>query len=287
MMMSNSDNAITQDVLTAGCIQMCSTADLNTNLKQAEKLIQEACRQGAELVVLPEYFPIMAHNHQAKLECQEPFGNGKIQAWIAQMATTYHCWLIAGSIPIRSDDEQRPHARCLVVNERGECQGYYDKLHMFDVEVNDATSQYCESRGTMPGSAPAIIDSPWGKIGLAICYDIRFPELFAYYRDQGVSFVALPSAFTVPTGAAHWQILLQARAVDSQCFVLAPAQTGQHQNGRETWGHSMMVDPWGDIVGELKQQVGVLVKQLELSKIEHVRSKMPLSKQAKVQLTSG
>ncbi|NVJ58879.1 MAG: carbon-nitrogen hydrolase family protein [Gammaproteobacteria bacterium] len=273
------DTKNTSDYLTVSCIQMCSSADVIENLETAEALIQQAARSGAKLVVLPEYFPIMAHSHKAKLLCQESFGEGPIQEWLQKVAKDNQVWLIAGSIPICSSDQNRPFARCLVLNENGHVEGFYDKIHMFDVEVEDTTKRYFESAGTMPGKDPSIIHTPWGKIGLAVCYDLRFPEVFTYYRNNGVSIITLPSAFTVPTGKAHWKTLVKARAIDSQSYIIAPAQSGLHQNGRETWGHSMVVDPWGEIVGELEKELGVLVTTIEIQKVKSVRDKMPLSNQ--------
>lgn len=268
-------------------IQMCSSDDLNKNLQDAEQFIEQAAKENAAIIVLPEYFPFMGLRDKDKLQHQERFvpahlsqnieePEQPIQSMLSRLAKKHGVWIIGGSIPVQSNDDQRPFARCLVYNGEGELAGHYDKIHMFDVEVDDKHSRYCESAGTMPGKHPSVVDTPWGKAGLSICYDLRFAELYRHYADKDVSLMFVPSAFTEPTGNAHWEVLLRARAIENQCFVIAAAQAGEHANGRKTWGHSMVVDPWGRIVGELQQQTGVLTLDLNLDERTKLAHKMPV-----------
>jgi nitrilase len=268
-------------------IQMCSSDDLNNNLQDAEQFIEQAANENADIIVLPEYFPFMGLKDRDKLQHQERFEQSPlkdkgddheqpIQTMLSRLAKKYGVWIVGGSIPVQSNDEQRPFARCLIYNTEGEAVGHYDKIHMFDVEVDDKHSRYCESAGTLPGKNPVVVETPWGKVGLSICYDLRFAELYRHYANQDVSLIFVPSAFTVPTGAAHWEVLLRARAIENQSFVIAAAQAGEHANGRKTWGHSMVVDPWGRIVGELQQQPGVLTLELDLDERTRLVQKMPV-----------
>jgi nitrilase len=268
--------------LTVGIVQLCSGVSVADNLSHAKQRIAQAAEQGAQLVVLPEYFPVMGHKEEDKRSIQEVMGLGPIQSHLRDWAKTYGVWIIGGTLPIQSSDPKRPFGRTLVFNERGECVAHYDKIHLFDVQVNDSQGSYCESRGTYPGSQPTVCETPWGKMGLAVCYDLRFPELFRYYATQGVTLLALPAAFTATTGHAHWEVLLRARAIENQCFVLASAQAGHHQNGRETWGHSMVVDPWGTIVGQLAQQPDVLIAKLDLRMPQELAKKMPVLQHRKL-----
>lgn len=263
--------------VNVGLIQMCSTTSVAKNLAIAEQLIAEASKQGAELIVLPEYFPIFAPSSAERLAAQES-GNesGPIQQALQQWANTYQAWLVAGTMPVRSDNPEKPYARSYCFNANGECVAAYDKIHLFDVEVNDSTGRYCESDNTAAGRLPQVVETPWGKLGLSVCYDLRFAELYRYYHQQGCVMISAPSAFTCPTGKAHWEVLLRARAIETQSFVLAAAQVGAHENGRMTWGHSMVVDPWGEIVGELGQQEGCLVVPIDLQQCHNVAKRMPI-----------
>lgn len=279
---TQSNHNVSEQTLTLGIIQMCSAVSVSANLKQAEELIIKATERGAKLVVLPEYFPLMGFREDDKREIQEAMGNGPIQSKLSEWASQHQVWIVAGTMPIISKDPNRPFGRTLVFNCSGECVAYYDKIHLFDVSVDDSQGSYCESKGTFAGSKPAVCDTPWGKLGLAVCYDLRFPELFRFYAEQGVTLVALPAAFTAATGKAHWEILLRARAIENQCFVLASAQGGVHENKRETWGQSMVVDPWGTIVGQLGQQPDVLMATLDLNLTQEIAKKMPVLQHRKL-----
>lgn len=267
--------------LNAAAIQMCTGIDVTENLVSAEALVAQASEQGANLVVLPEYFPFMGEDLSAKLAIMEPAGNGRIQQAMSNWAKQYGVWLVGGSIPIISDIPGKPFARCYVFNEQGKIVTHYDKIHMFDVQVDDNIQHYRESDYSLAGEGPVICDTPWGAMGIAVCYDIRFPELFRYYFEHNVSLVVLPSAFTVPTGRAHWEVLLRARAIENQCFMIAAAQSGLHENGRETWGHSMIVDPWGKIITEIESQTGAAVASLDMALIEQLAEKMPVKQHRK------
>ncbi len=262
--------------VTLGVVQMCSSTHLSQNLNVASQLIHEAAAKGAELIVLPEYFPLMGKNESDKLAIVEVAGKGTIQAFLSEQAKQHNVWLFAGSMPIQSKEVKRPYGRLHVFNNRGECVSHYDKIHLFDVSVEDNQKQYCESKGTTPGKSPVICDTPWGKVGLAICYDLRFPELFRKYATLGADLVVLPAAFTQVTGKAHWEVLLRARAIENQCFMVASAQAGHHENGRQTWGHSMVVDPWGEIMGQLQQESSVLVVTVDLHQLSSLRKRMPV-----------
>ncbi|WP_144391481.1 carbon-nitrogen hydrolase family protein [Pleionea sediminis] len=262
--------------LRLSVIQMCSGCDLHINLKFAKQKIAAAAADGAQLVILPEYYPLMGRDLTSKLNVQEQHGQGQIQDMMQESAAKYGVWIIGGSIPVCSDDPQRPYARCYVYDDSGENVGFYDKVHMFDVSIDDNVGNYQESQYSMPGEKPVFVESPWGKIGLAVCYDIRFPELFRKYAEDNVDLVALPSAFTVPTGKAHWEVLLRARAIENQCFIAGAAQAGKHENGRITWGHSMIINPWGDILGQLKSELGILTQSIEIADRVKLQEKLPV-----------
>ncbi|WMS87101.1 carbon-nitrogen hydrolase family protein [Pleionea litopenaei] len=263
-------------VLNVGLIQMCSSTQIEKNLKDAERLIQCAVTDGAELIVLPEYFPLFAQSQRQRQGAQEPMGpEHPIQKAIANWSKSHKVWIVAGTLPVQSSHSSRPYARSLVYSSEGECVAHYDKIHLFDVEVSDQTRQYRESEFTHAGAEPRVVTTPWGNLGLSVCYDIRFAELYQHYHAENCTIIAVPSAFTCPTGRAHWEVLLRARAIETQSYVLAAAQTGQHENGRMTWGHSMVVDPWGEIVGQLNQQEGYLVSQIDLAKCAQIARRMP------------
>ncbi len=268
-------------ILKVACIQMCSSESVEDNLTEAEKLIQQAAFNGASLIVLPEYFISIDSDPTAKLKFQEPLNKGVIQIQIAEWAKTYQVWIFAGSIPTQSDDPKRPFSTLGVFNSEGELVSHYHKIHLFDALIDDAKgasqlNAYFESKFCKAGTVPQVVDTPWGKVGLAICYDLRFPELFQYYQKEQVDLIVCPAAFTVPTGEAHWEVLLRARAIETQSFVIAAAQAGEHQSGRKTYGHSMAVDPWGNIIGELQQEQGILLAELDFSEVKRVKTNMPI-----------
>ncbi len=256
--------------LNAAAIQMVSTPDVAQNLASARRLLAEAAQRGARLAVLPEYFAIMGARDTDKLAHAEHFGDGPLQNFLADAARAEGIWLVAGTIPLASEIPGKAFNSCLVFQPDGQCAGRYDKLHLFGFE--NGSERYCEADTIAPGAAPLIIDTPLGRLGVAICYDLRFPELF---RLQEADLWALPAAFTATTGRAHWEILLRARAIENQCFVIASGQGGVHPTGRETFGHSMLIDPWGQILDVLPHGEGVALAELKASQLERTRRVLP------------
>jgi nitrilase len=255
-------------------VQMASGPQVAANLQEAARLIQQAARAGAQLVVLPENFAIMALRDADRLSAAEPDGQGPIQEFLAQQARSHGLWLVGGTIPLRATDPKRVRAACLVYDERGQRVARYDKIHLFDVKLDNG-EEYNESAAIEPGEQPVVVDTPFGKLGLAICYDLRFPELFRQLLDRGAHLFAVPSAFTVHTGRAHWEVLVRARAVENLAYVVAAAQGGYHLNGRETYGDSMIVNPWGEVLDRLSRGSGVVLADLDRHFFEQTRSRFP------------
>lgn len=264
----------------AAVIQMNSTAEVAENLKQARRLLEQAATAGAKLAALPENFAIMGQSERDKLLVAEVMGEGPIQSWLAQTARELSLWIVAGTMPLKIDGETRAAAACLVVNADGQCVARYDKIHLFDVDV-PATAErpgevYRESATLAPGHRPVVVDTPVGPLGLGICYDMRFPELFRQLVVQGAQLFCIPAAFTVPTGKAHWEVLLRARAIENLCYVLAPAQVGVHANGRETYGHSLIVSPWGEMLVCRPQEPGIAMAAIDLEQLAELRRRFPV-----------
>lgn len=256
-------------------VQMASGPNVSANLSEAERLIAMAAKSGAKLVVLPENFAVMGMNEHDKLRIAEQDGNGQIQHFLAEQASRHNIWLVGGTCPLAGDSPGKVHAACLVFNPQGQRVARYDKIHLFDVKIEETGERYEESDTIQPGHNVVVIDTPFGKLGLAICYDIRFPELFRAMLEQGVEIIAVPAAFTAITGRAHWEMLMRARAIENLCFVIASAQGGYHVNGRETHGDSMIVDPWGVILDRLPGGSGVVVAEIELERLNSVRRNFP------------
>src|SRR5690606_21414434 len=256
-------------------IQMVSGASLEGNLSSAESLIADAARQGAKLVALPEYFCFMGHRDGDKLGIKETPGKGLIQDFLADNARKHGIWLIGGSLPLQSGETARIYNSSLVFGPDGVPVGRYDKIHLFNFRKGEEF--YDESVSIKAGSPQAkVVELPFGKVGLSICYDLRFPEL---YRAMGeVDLIVVPSAFTYTTGSAHWEVLVRARAIENQCYVLAPAQGGRHENGRRTWGHSMLIDPWGEVLACLPEGEGAVVGEFNRARLDEVRLSLPALK---------
>jgi len=265
----------------AAVIQMNSTAVVDENLASARALIECAARQGARLAVLPENFAIMGKRESEKLAVKEADGDGPIQAWLAATARELGVWIVGGTIPLQSRDSERVAAACCVYNAAGERVARYDKMHLFDVDARAADAsgkaeRYRESATIAPGERIVVVDTPIGKLGLSVCYDLRFPELFRAMQAQGAQAFSIPAAFTVPTGEAHWDILMRARAIENLCYVLAPAQVGTHANGRETYGHSVIVDPWGVVLARVEgREAGFACAPVDLQSQADVRARFP------------
>ncbi|CAN5277362.1 carbon-nitrogen hydrolase family protein [soil metagenome] len=260
----------------AAVIQMTSSMDVTSNLKQVEQLLAQAANLSAKLVVLPENFAYMGAHEGDKLSIAEVMGGGPIQDFLAQQALKYGIWIVAGTIPIQTSNANKVHSACLVFNEQGTAVARYDKIHLFDVTVEDKQGYYLESHSIEAGLQTVIIDTPVGRLGLAICYDVRFPELFRILLSQGAELFALPAAFTAVTGQAHWEILIRARAIENLSFMLAAGQSGLHANGRETYGHSMIVDPWGQVLQCLPQNPGVIIAEINREQQQLIRKRFPV-----------
>ena len=255
-------------------VQMVSTPRLDENLQAADALIAQAVAQGAQLVALPEYFPIMGMTDADKFNVREADGHGAIQEFLSTTAHRRGIWLVGGSIPLVSTEAGKVLNSCLVYDPQGERAARYDKIHLFGFQKG--AERYNESATIEAGSRPMTFDAPFGRIGVSICYDIRFPEL---YRAQGaVDLQIIPAAFTETTGRAHWEILLCARAIENQCYVLAVAQGGQHENGRETHGNSMLIDPWGVILDRLPKGEGIVIGDVDHARISDIRASLPALK---------
>jgi nitrilase len=257
-------------------LQMCSTPDQAENLCDARTLLKQAGEQGALMGFLPENFSFMGHKERDRLDVAETDGDGPVQQWLAEQAATLGMWIVAGTVPLKND-AGLPAASSLVFDDRGQRVARYDKIHLFDVAVSgqDGERLYRESSSTLAGNQVVLVDTPCGRLGLSVCYDVRFPELYRAMVDRGAELFSVPSAFTVPTGRAHWEVLLRARAIENQAFVLAPAQAGKHLGGRDTWGDSMIVDPWGNVMARRKTGVGLLMVDLDREAQLEMRTKFP------------
>jgi predicted amidohydrolase len=257
-------------------IQMVSGPSVAENLGAAADLIAKAARRRARLAVLPEWFCLMGNADGDKLAARERDGDGPIQSFLARTAAEHGLWLVAGSVPLDCSDPKRVRNACLVYDDSGRRVARYDKIHLFDytpIERETREERYRESATIEPGTEPVAIDSPFGRIALSTCYDVRFPEL--YRRLAPMDLITVPSAFTVSTGIAHWEVLLRARAVENLAWVIAPAQGGRHPSGRQTHGHTMIVDPWGKVIDRLPQGPGVVMGEIDPSYQQSIRASLP------------
>lgn len=260
-------------------IQMVSGPSVAENLAAAAELLGRAAAGGAQLAVLPENFALMGCGEGDKVQVREAEGEGPIQTFLAEQAARHRLWLVGGTIPLRTvGDDGRVRAACLLFDDQGRPVARYDKVHLFDVQVVGGTERYAESATIEPGDRYIVADTPIGRLGLAVCYDLRFPEQFRAMVERGAAILALPAAFTAATGKAHWETLLRARAIENQCYVIASAQGGKHANGRETYGDSLIIDPWGEILGRLPQGPGVVWAEFDRERLESVRRQFPVLK---------
>jgi nitrilase len=254
-----------------GAVQMVSGPDIAQNLRDADRLVAEAAARGARLVALPEYFPLVSGSETDKLRAREKDGSGPLQDFLRETAMRHKVWLVGGSIPLEASVPGKVRNACLVFDDGGARVARYDKIHLFG--FTHGTERYDESRTIEPGEAVVAFDSPFGRVGLSICYDLRFPEL---YRAMGpVDLLVVPAAFTYTTGQAHWELLLRARAVENLCYVLASAQGGTHPSGRRTWGDSMVVEPWGEVLDRLAEGPGVVTAEMDFERIAELRASLP------------
>ena len=231
-------------------VQMNSQSDVPANLQLADQLLSDASADGCTLAVLPENFALMPQKGRDKAAHAEDEGSGPIQEFLAAAAQRYGLWIVAGSIPLRSPEAERVYGGCLVFDAQGGQQALYRKIHLFDVKLPDREESYQESWSMYPGDDLVAVDTPAGRVGLTICYDVRFPEMFRQLVDDGATFFTVPAAFTRVTGAAHWRTLLRARAIENLAYVVAPGQYGEHPDNRATYGHSVIIDPWGKVLAE-------------------------------------
>jgi predicted amidohydrolase len=261
--------------MLVAAIQMTSAAAVADNLADAARLLAEAAAAGARVAVLPENFALMGRREADKLAAAEAPGDGPIQAMLAQTAARLGLWIVAGTVPLRVEGEPRVAAACLVYDEHGKQVARYDKIHLFDVDIPGRDEAYRESANNRPGDVVVVVDTPAGRLGLSVCYDVRFPELFRQMSTAGATWFSVPAAFTVPTGEAHWETLLRARAIENLCGVVAAAQVGQHANGRATYGHSMIIDHWGRVLAARPQQPGVVLADFDPVAQAEARQRFP------------
>jgi predicted amidohydrolase len=252
-------------------LQMVSGPRVADNLAIAGRLIEDAVGQGAQLVALPEYFPIIGATDTDRVRAREDFGQGPIQDWLAATARRHGVWIFAGSLPLTADAPDKMRNASLAYNPAGECVARYDKVHLFGFKKGDEA--YDEAAFIEPGNQLVSVDTPFGKVALSICYDLRFPEL--YRALAPVDLILVPAAFTETTGRAHWEILLRARAIENQCYLLAVGQGGRHENGRLTHGNSMIVDPWGEILDRKQKGPGVVIADLDHDRLAEIRQSLP------------
>lgn len=257
-------------------IQMASGPNVSANLSEAYRLIKDAVKEGAELVVLPENFSHMGMADEDILKVAEDENEyGEIQTFLTRTAKELKVWILGGTIPLKCDVEDKVLSAAILYNEKGEAVARYNKIHLFDVDLSEARGAYKESAVFKAGNEPIVADTPFGKLGIAICYDIRFPELFRRMESLGMEVLILPSAFTSITGKAHWEVLNRSRAIENLCFVVSAAQGGYHVNGRETHGDSMIIDPWGQVIDHLPRGSGFVIADIDLKLLQETRQNFP------------
>lgn len=272
--------------MKVAAIQMVSGTELQANLASAHRLLRVAAREGVELAVLPEYFCLLGRQDTDKLDIQEHLGAGEIQRFLSDAAREFKLWIVGGTLPLSLAGERagsgmhvnQVHNSTLVYSPEGTCVARYDKIHLF--RFDNGQERYDESRVLRAGQEPVLFELPsrdghrW-RVGLSVCYDLRFPELYRTYAKAGVDLLLVPSAFTYTTGQDHWEVLLRARAIENLAFVVAAAQGGEHGNGRRTWGHSMLVDPWGQVLAQQAEGCGAISAELAVARVESCRLQLP------------
>jgi len=261
--------------MRVAALQMNSGADVDRNLATARRLLEDAAGSGCSLAVLPENFALMPLKSRDKAAHAEVPGDGRIQSFLAATAEQLGMWIVGGSIPLVSPEPQRVYGACPVYDNQGEQRACYLKIHLFDVKLPDSTESYQESWSMYPGDEPVTVDTPAGKLGLSICYDLRFPELYRRLVDDGATVLTVPAAFTQTTGKAHWAVLLRARAVENLAFVIAAGQFGEHPDSRRTYGHSMIVDPWGRVLAEATDEECAVIAEADPDQVAKLREQFP------------
>ena len=261
--------------MRVAAIQMNSGADVDANLGLADGLLRDAAADGCRLAVLPENFALMPKKGRDKARYAERPGKGPIQTFLAEAAQRHKLWIVAGSMPLESPDANRVYGACPVIDDTGETRRIYRKIHLFDIDLPGGTESYRESHSMYPAREPMFVDTPAGRVGLTICYELRFPELFRTLVDSGATMFTVPSAFTQTTGQAHWHILLRARAIENLAYIVAAGQYGEHPDNRSTYGHSLIVDPWGKILAERASGNCHVAADIDLSGQERLRTEFP------------
>ena len=270
-------------IVRVAAVQMASGPNVDANLAEAQRLIGMAVAAGAKLVVLPEFFAIMGMKDTDKVVVREPQGKGPIQRFLAAQARKHGIWLVGGSVPLACDNPKKVRNACLVYDDKGKLAARYDKIHLFGLNLGN--EHYKEQTTIEAGDRVVVVDTPFGRIGLSVCYDLRFPEL---YRAMGdVDIILVPAAFTATTGKAHFETLIRARAIENLAYVIAPAQGGYHVSGRETHGDSMIVDPWGNVLDRLPRGSGVVVAGINRAYQDSLRKSLPALKHRKLDCTAG
>ena len=264
------------------CIQIASGPNIGANLLEISKHISKSKDMGADIVVLPENFAMMAEKDNMYLDIKEKLGIGRIQDYISKEAQKNDIWIIAGTIPIKSRKKNKVYATCIVFNNNGKIVSSYSKIHLFDVNILETKEKYRESDIFTNGDSPIVVETPFCNIGLAICYDLRFPELFRKLSDMGIDIICLPAAFTSITGKAHWEYLIKSRAIENLVYVAASAQGGYHVSGRETHGNSIIVNPWGETLDTIKNGSGVIFSSIDLKSQDKLRKNFPCLDHKKV-----
>ena len=259
------------DTLTVAALQMISAATVEPNLVAADRLIAQAAAQGAQLIALPEYFCILGHKDTDKVGVRERFEDGPIQTFLSQAAARHCVWLLGGTVPLVADKINKVRNSSLLFGPDGQRLARYDKIHLFGLDRGG--ERFNESNTIEAGRTPVVADVAGFRLGLTVCYDLRFPEL--YRALSPLDLILAPSAFTYTTGKVHWELLLRTRAIENQCYLLAPAQGGVHQNGRRTWGHTMLIDPWGEIISVLAEGEGIVIGQISRTRVQEVRKMLP------------
>jgi nitrilase len=260
---------------TVAAIQMTSGHVVADNLAAAAVLLREAKDAGAEIACLPENFCFIGLKDADKLRVAEADGDGAVQSFLSATARELNMWILGGTIVLRGDSASRVANSSLLIDADGRRVARYDKIHLFDVTIPERNEQYLESRHVTPGGAAVVADTPVGRLGMSVCYDMRFPELYRDLVSQGAQWLAMPAAFTVPTGRAHWETLLRARAIENLCYVVAPAQWGTHTSGRETYGDTIIIDYWGQVLSRLAKGTGVITTDIDLTQLNETRQRFP------------
>ncbi|MCF6766347.1 carbon-nitrogen hydrolase family protein [Thiotrichales bacterium 19S3-7] len=265
-------------------IQMTSSETVGLNLIKAKEFIIQAYQQGAKLIVFPEFFACFSHNDDSITAVKEPLGSGRIQDFVSEMANKYNMWIAGGSLAIADEYDERAYNTCILWDNEGQQRAVYRKMHLFDVTIGDDET-YNESARYLQGDQVCVVDTPIGRVGMAICYDLRFPEIFRIMSQKGAEIILLPAAFTYTTGQKHWEILLRARAIENQCYLLASGQVGLHGNNEiRTFGHSMIINPWGEVLAKRETGEGIILSEINLNYLNMLRQQFPVLAHKKIKI---